>query len=512
METVTGIGTYALKYGSNKVTIVVTSESGIINNYTLNINREYELGLKDLIVKDLMTNDEFNLTPEFESSTLEYNVTVPYETEDVFIEGTLIEPDCNITGLGAHALNTGENTVNITVSYKDEASKTYVLNITREKNNDNNLLSLKVEEGIISPVFDKDTLNYEVTIPYEFTSATIDYTLSDPNASVEIINNSDFEVGISKDVIVRVTAENGDVKDYIIKVTRDEMPDASNYLSYMAVDNFELEPEFTKKNLNYEVDVPKDTTNITLLLKADEPRYTTVSIYKLGESAMTDIDVTQKDPSINLDITSKDTTFVIRVTNYQGITRNYQLLVYRLGDDEARIKSLSFNHGELSPKFDRDKFEYTLEVDRSINAIKEDVIMLAEDSTYTIIGNKNLKPGNNTVLIKTLSADKTTSLTYTITVTKKLSNNAYLSDIVTFPEKTFTFNKEDYTYNMTVPKNVNSVQIIGIREDTTSTITGNGVYNITGNELIVNLVVTAEDGTSKIYTVTFTKEKDDNAN
>ena len=302
---------------------------------------------------------------------------------------------------------TSENTVNITVSYKDEASKTYVLNITREKNNDNNLLSLKVEEGIISPVFDKDTLNYEVTIPYEFTSATIDYTLSDPNASVEIINNSDFEVGISKDVIVRVTAENGDVKDYIIKVTRDKMPDASNYLSYMAVDNFELEPEFTKKNLNYEVDVPKDTTNITLHLKADDPRYTTVSIYKLGESAMTDIDVTQKDPSINLDITSKDTTFVIRVTNYQGITRNYQLLVYRLGDDEARIKSLSFNHGELSPKFDRDKFEYTLEVDRSINAIKESIIMLAEDSTYTIIGNKNLKPGNNTVLIKTLSADKT---------------------------------------------------------------------------------------------------------
>ena len=80
METVTGIGTYALKYGTNKVTIVVTSESGIINNYTLNINREYELGLSDLIVKDLMTNDEFNLTPEFESSTLEYNVTVPYES------------------------------------------------------------------------------------------------------------------------------------------------------------------------------------------------------------------------------------------------------------------------------------------------------------------------------------------------------------------------------------------------------------------------------------------------
>ena len=67
-------------------------------------------------------------------------------------------------------------------------------------------------------------------------------------------------------------------------------------------------------------------TNITLHLKADDPRYTTVSIYKLGESAMTDMDVTQKDPSINLDITSKDTTFVIRVTNYQGITRNYQLL------------------------------------------------------------------------------------------------------------------------------------------------------------------------------------------
>ena len=38
METVTGIGTYALKYGTNKVTIVVTSESGIINNYNSNIS------------------------------------------------------------------------------------------------------------------------------------------------------------------------------------------------------------------------------------------------------------------------------------------------------------------------------------------------------------------------------------------------------------------------------------------------------------------------------------------
>ena len=293
--------------------------------------------------------------------------------------------------------NLGDKTISIKVS-----EPVYIPPKTYSSNN--YLKSLEIEGYTID--FNKDTNEYSIEVPNGTEKVNIKTSLEDTKAKV----SGDGEVSISEGtnkLEVKVTAENGDVKDYIIKVTRDKMPDASNYLSYMAVDNFELEPEFTKKNLNYEVDVPKDTTNITLHLKADDPRYTTVSIYKLGESAMTDIDVTQKDPSINLDITSKDTTFVIRVTNYQGITRNYQLLVYRLGDDEARIKSLSFNHGELSPKFDRDKFEYTLEVDRSINAIKESVIMLAEDSTYTIIGNKNLKPGNNTVLIKTLSADKT---------------------------------------------------------------------------------------------------------
>lgn len=510
MQTVLGNGSYILEYGINIIPITVTSESGLVNTYTITVNREFEFGLNSLTV----SHDDtiYDLSPNFGSDILEYNVSVDYEIDSVTVDATLKETLNSITGLGEYSLNTGNNDIIITVSYGEKGSRDYTIHVNRAKCSDNKLKSLQVAEGLIEPIFDPDTLEYSVNIPYEYDSATVIYETNSEQATVEVKNNTNLEIGITKDIEVIVTAENGDTRTYIIHVTKLPKPTASNRLIDMYIDEGTLEPIFNISTMNYTADIEKDTKRVNLHLKAEEKMYSTVEVYKLGSTTKTKVDMTVTDPRIMLNVDTGKNSFVIRVTNYEGSVRNYQLDIYRAGPNEARIKKLSFDYGTLSPIFDKNKNAYTMEVDNTVTKLTETVVMMDENATYTISGNKNLKIGENTITITTLAQDGKTSLEYTIIVNKKPSSNAYLSDIVTFPEKDFTFDKEKYNYVYHVESNVNTIQIIGVREDTTAKITGNGIYQLTNEDLTVKLTVVAQDGTTKVYTVVVTKKKENNAN
>ena len=509
MQTIVGNGSYILDYGINVIPITVTSESGLVNTYNITINREFEFGLNSLTV----SHDDtiYDLDPVFDPDTLEYNVSVDYEIDSVIVDATLKETLNDIDGLGEYQLNTGNNDIVITVSY-GENSRDYIIHVNRKKCSDNSLKSLQVAEGLIDPNFNKDILEYNVDIPYEYDSATVIYETNSKDATVEIRNNTDLEIGITKDIEVIVTAENGDIKTYIIHATKLPKPTASNRLINMYIDEATLEPVFNIGIMNYTAEVLKDTKRVNLHLQAEEKMYSTVEVYKLGSTTKTKVDMKVDDPKIMLNVDAGKNSFVIRVTNYEGSVRNYQLDIYRAGPNEARIKNLSFDYGTLAPVFDKNKNAYTMEVENTVTKLTETVTMMDEKATYTISGNKNLKIGENTITITTLAQDGKTSLEYTIIVTKKASSNAYLSDIVTFPEKDFTFDKEKYNYIYHVESNINTIQIIGIREDTTAKITGNGIYQLTGEDLTVKLTVVAQDGTTKVYTVVVTKKKDSNAN
>ena len=510
MQSITGIGDYALEYGINNFTLSVTSESGIVNNYNITVNREFNFNLDTLTVSNQDTN--YKLNPDLTNGIYEYKVDVPYEIDTVDINATLKEALNDIEGLGEYELVTGENIITVTVSYLQKGSKDYIIKVNRAKCSDNSLSELQVAEGVIDPIFDKDILEYSVDIPYEFDSATVLYETTNESATVEVLNNTGLEIGVTQDIQVIVTAENGDKKTYIIHATKLPKPDASNRLIDMYIDEGVLNPTFNTSIMNYTTDVGKDVKRINLHIKAEEYRYSKVEVYKLGSSTRTTVDMTVSDPKVMLNVETGKNSFIVRVTNYEGSVRNYQLDVYRSGPNEARIKTLSFDKGTLSPIFDKNKNAYTMEVDNTVTSIKELVTMMDPGATYTISGNKNLKAGENTVVITTLAQDGKTSLQYTIIVNKKASSNAYLSNIITSPEKDFEFNKEKYNYIYHVSEDVNSVQIIGVREDSKSKITGNGIYTLTDEDLTIDLTVTAEDGTTKVYTVVVTKAKDNNAN
>ena len=91
------------------------------------------------------------------------------------------------------------------------------------KSSDNTLSELTVKEGEVSPVFEKNIKEYTLTIPYELTEVNVTAKASDSKATVEIEGNKDLKEG-ENTVTVKVTAENGSVANYIIKVTRKRIP------------------------------------------------------------------------------------------------------------------------------------------------------------------------------------------------------------------------------------------------------------------------------------------------
>lgn len=105
-----------------------------------------------------------------------------------------------------------EETVITPITEKIEELREYY-----SKSADNNLTSLTIN-GIEMDVKEE---TYKVYVGYDVTELKVLFEKSNPNAKVEILNAKDLKVG-SNEVIVVVTAENGDVRQYTIEVIRAE--------------------------------------------------------------------------------------------------------------------------------------------------------------------------------------------------------------------------------------------------------------------------------------------------
>ena len=117
-------------------------------------------------------------------------------------------------------LNIGNNEVIINVTAEDGTNKNYLLNINRIRNlSSNNNAIIRVDNEVINFNNGESAV---INVLSSVDKLDINYTLEDNKAKAKIIDNN-LKEGENK-VIIRVTAENGDVKDYIINV------DKSNFL------------------------------------------------------------------------------------------------------------------------------------------------------------------------------------------------------------------------------------------------------------------------------------------
>lgn len=228
-QTISGAGNKTLKYGSNTFNVVVSSESGAKKTYTIVItrpdNRNTNNDLKSLMV------DVGDI--KFNKNTLNYTLNVDTNVSSAVVSATVADSTATlVSGFGNRKvnLNYGKNTILVKVKAENEKIKTYTIVINRkdDRSTNNFLKSLDLSNGDIT--FDKNNLNYNLSVYYDVTKIDITALAEDAKAKV-VVNNKDLIVGDNIITIV-VTAENQQVRTYTLNIKRlseaEKMSDNNN--------------------------------------------------------------------------------------------------------------------------------------------------------------------------------------------------------------------------------------------------------------------------------------------
>ena len=148
--------------------ISLTSSSkniSIITQEQLEASYSKNNNLKDLTVT--VGEEVYEISPEFDADTLEYQVTVPTGTTSVTVEATRADSTASVDGDGEIEVTEGLNTIPIVVTAQNGEEKTYTLTINVE---DQNPINVKVD-GTDYTVVKSDTL---LTAPTTFTQSSVE--------------------------------------------------------------------------------------------------------------------------------------------------------------------------------------------------------------------------------------------------------------------------------------------------------------------------------------------------
>lgn len=204
---------------SNKSTVVV----GDTVTYTITVSSSTSLGSWEFDLKydsNLLSLSSSNLEGSTTAANNASSSGVKSKTYTVKFKakksGTA---KVYVTNSGVWAWDTSK--MGVTNGSKSVTIKTQA-EIDSSKSSVNTLKALSVSGYNISPKFDKNTLNYSVTVPNNVTKVTINATKTDSKATVSGAGARSVSEGVNN-LKVTVKAENGSTKVYTIKVTVEEL-------------------------------------------------------------------------------------------------------------------------------------------------------------------------------------------------------------------------------------------------------------------------------------------------
>ncbi|MBE6157792.1 MAG: cadherin-like beta sandwich domain-containing protein [Firmicutes bacterium] len=227
--------------------------------------------------------------------------------------------------------------------------------------------------------------------------------------------------------------------------------------------------------------------------------------------------------------------FKIYVKSASGATKTYTLNITRPDNrsSNANLKSLSISNGKIS--FNKSTTTYNVTVDSDISSTKISASLEDSRSGYAVgyaPRTVKLDYGTTKAQIKVVAQNGNTKV-YTINITrpKKSSNsdndkdkksntsNNTKSDSktkssdnklksLTLSSGVILFNSDKLSYDVEVPNNIDSIKIEGDTSNSKATVKGLGTTNLKVGTNVVKIVVTAENGDEKTYTLNITRKED----
>ncbi|MGE3485463.1 MAG: cadherin-like beta sandwich domain-containing protein [Nitrospira sp.] len=206
-----------------------------------------------------------------------------------------------------------------------------------------------------------------------------------------------------------------------------------------------------------------------------------------------------------------------------------------ISDDVAvPLSSLTVTPGALQPAFFSNTTNYKVNAPNSATSVtvtaspKSSTVTMTINGVVTAAGQGRTillgVPGSTTTILIELLSQTGGETTYTITVTRLLSNDDNLSALSVTPGSlvpAFASSSLDYTVN--VATNVTSVTVSATKSDSNAVMSGSvtagagvktGQATIPldgpGTSKVVSIIVTAPNGDSKTYTITVNRLSGDN--
>lgn len=126
------------------------------------------------------------------------------------------------------------------------------------------------------------------------------------------------------------------------------------------------------------------------------------------------------------------------------------------------------------------------------------------NTTQTSSNNTTNRTTSNTTtknITETNTSNTTNSTNTSNTTTTTKSSNANLSNLGIRPHDFSGFKAATTSYKAVVPENTETIEVYAKTQDAKAKVTGTGKKTLQSGDNKVDVVVTAEDGTEKIYTI-----------
>lgn len=380
------------------------------------------------------------------------------------------------------------------------------------KSNDATLKSLGVTGYTLSPNFSPSTTSYTVNVPSGTSSVTLTGAANHNKATVTGLETVTL-TGDTTNATVKVTAEDGTIKNYTVRIVREggQTPSKSNdaTLKNLVATGYTLSPSFSAGTTNYTVKVPSGASIVRL---EGSTNHNKATVSGLG----------------NITLTGDITVATIKVTAEDGTIKNYTVNIIKEEvitsnkDSDATLKSLDVSGYTLTPIFKKNVNTYSMNVQNSVTGLKVNAIPNSDKAKVEVLNTNGWKEGINVVTIKVTAEDGTLN-TYMVNVNRegsKPTNNTKSSDnllksltINSSHKMEPNFNKDIATYNITVPYLVDELDLSYIVNNAKATVkvSGNSDFKV-GEVNIVTLEVTAEDGSQRVYILNVTRSVNDSNN
>ncbi len=388
----------------------------------------------------------------------------------------------------------------------------------------NFLTSLTPSEGSLSPSFTTSTMSYTLSVPSATDKISFSCITTNNSAITSIQgisvksgqSSGDIPLAFGDNIIVINTVYIGNSRRvYKVVVNRESLSNIDT-LSNMTLSIGSLSPNFSPSTTSYLVSVPNGTSNIAIT-PATTDSNATVKI--------NGVPINSGATSASIPLSVGNNTITTTVTAQDGVTSlNYELMVNRASSNIATLSNLVPSTSSLSPGFSSGTTGYSVSVENNIGTIvlnpsatdptatiKVNGVSVNSGSPSGVIG---LSVGNNVITTVVTAQDGVTTQTYSVTVNRKPSSVAALSNLIPSTSSLQpSFSSGLATYSISVPNGTNSISLTPIMMDGTGTVKVNGASVVSGtasapisldvgNNTIV-VVGTAQDGvaTSR-YTVT----------